>query len=268
MTASMEALFPAERQQRILGFIQKETMIRGSRLSELLNVSDMTIRRDLDVLEQQGLIERTHGGAVIKQERIHREFKYQTSAQENISEKERIAHAAAKLIELDDTVYIGEGTTTSHIARYVDPDMPFTIFSNNLGLLSQDLETAAEIIVLGGKYSAVTNSISGPLTMELIQQFKANKVFLSTDGFSLSAGVTATDLDLSVNARSMIKNTRGQVIILVDYSKLGKIADNRIALIKQIDILITDREIQQDFQDELEASNVEVIIASELAHVN
>jgi len=264
----METLFPAERQQHILEFLQKEVAIRGSRLSELLNVSDMTIRRDLDAMEKQGLIERTHGGAILKQERVYRKFQYKTSAQENIDEKEKIAQAAAALIEPNDTVYIGEGTTTCYITKYVDPQMPFTIFSNNLGLLSQDVDIAGDIIVLGGKYDRITNSISGPLTLELMNQFTANKVFLGTDGLTLSDGVTSTNLDLAYNAKTMIKNTRGQVIIVMDSNKFGKIAETMITPLKEIDVLVTDREIPPDFKNDLEAYNIQMVIASEKINVN
>ncbi len=258
----MEALFPTERRQQILQYLQNDVSIRGSRLSELLNVSDMTIRRDLDALEKQGLIERTHGGAILKQERVSGKFQYKTSVQENIKEKEIVAQAAAALIEPHDTVYIGEGTTTCYIPRYVDPKMPFTIFSNNLGLLSQDVDLAADIIILGGKYNQAANAISGPLTIELMNQFKANKVFLGTDGLSISDGVTSTNFDLAFNAKTMIKNTRGKVIIVMDSSKFGKTAETMIAPLKGIDILITDRTIPSDFRNELEAFNIEVLIAN------
>ena len=90
-----KSLLPAERQQRILDILREEFTARSSRLSELMRVSEMTIRRDLDILEGQGLIERTHGGAVFRQERVAGKFRYSTSAEKNLEEKQNIAKRAA-----------------------------------------------------------------------------------------------------------------------------------------------------------------------------
>lgn len=264
----IQPLFPAERQQYILEVLQREGTIRSVRLSELLHVSEMTIRRDLDALEQQGLLERTYGGAMLKQERVYRKFQFHTNAQENAHQKEKIAQAAATLIEPNDTIFVGEGTTTAPFTRYIDPFMPFTLFSNNLGLLSPDLDIVAEVIVLGGKYDPSTHSMVGSITLDLMRQFKANKVFIGCDGFSLSAGVTTDNLDLAFIARNMIRHTRGKVIIMFDGSKFGKIAETVVAPFKEIDTLITDREPPVAFAKELKASNVQVIVASELENLN
>lgn len=264
----MDPLFPIERQQYILEVLQKEETIRSARLSDLLNVSEMTIRRDLDALAEQGLVERTYGGAVLKQERVHRTFQYHISAQENIREKERIAQAAATLIEPNNTIYIGEGTVTAPMTRYIDPEIPCTLFSNNLDLFSPESDIAADMIFLGGRYDPTTHAVSGSLTMEIMRQFKADKVFISSDGLSLSAGVTTNDFDLAFTARTMVRNTRGQVILLLDYSKVGKVAETIVAPFKEIDILITDRELPKDFRKDLKASKVNVIVASEGESLN
>ena len=154
------SLLPAERQQRILEFLKKEFTARGSHLSELLGVSEMTIRRDLDVLEQQGLVERTHGGAVFRQERVAGKFHYQNSTEVNPREKRAIAKCAAAMIEPHDIIYIGEGVTASQVVRYVEPGMPFTIFTNNLGVISETGDMVAELILLAGRYDAATYALN------------------------------------------------------------------------------------------------------------
>ena len=255
---------PAERQQRIIDMLKKDFSTRSSNLSDLLGVSEMTIRRDLDVLEQSGLVERTHGGAVFRQERLASSFHYHNSIKENPEQKERIAKKAASMIEPHDTVYIGEGTTASMLVRFVDPALPFTIFTNNLGVIS-DSETVnmtAELVLLPGTYNPKTHALSGPLTMEMIRQVNATKVFIGADGLSLRAGVSTPDLEIAAIERSMIQQTRGQVIVMADHPKFGLVAEISIAPLKHINVLITNRKIPSDFQKDLDKLGVQVVIAS------
>ena len=254
-------LLPAERQQRILDILRRDFTVRSSLLSEMLNVSEMTIRRDLDVLEKSGLVERTHGGAVFRQERVIGKFHYQNSIKENPREKEQIARKAASLIEPNDVVYIGEGTTAAMVARYAAHGMPFSIFTNNCGVVSEIGGSSAELVVLGGTYNASTHSLTGPLTMEMIRQINATKVFLGADGLSLSAGITTPNLEIAVIERTMIRHTHGKVIVMANHTKFGMLAEMMVTPLKNIDILITNRQIPRDFQKHLEKVGVTVMIA-------
>ncbi len=256
------ALFlPAERQQRILEILRDELSVRGSRLGELLGVSEMTIRRDLDALERQGVVERTHGGAVFRQERVVGKFHYNSAVQENLREKQRIARRAADIIEPNDIIFLGEGTTCAQMIRYVDSGMPFTIFTNNLGVISEIEDKTGDLILLGGAYNHTTRALAGPLTMEMISQVNVTKLFLGVDGFSLNAGLTTPNLEIATVERSMIRHTRGKVIVMADHSKFGLVAEIVITPIKNIDVLITDRKIPDDFEQDLRSMNVEVVIA-------
>lgn len=255
-----ESLLQSERQQRILEHVREGVALRVSRLSELLKVSEMTIRRDLDTLEGQGVLERTHGGAVFRHERMVDKFQYQISLQKNLPAKQQIAQKAAALIEANDTVFLGEGTTTPLILRYADPLLPFTVFSNNLGVLPEVEGKAAELVLVGGSYNPATYALAGPLAMEMIRQVYATKVFLGVDGLSLRAGLTTPNHDMAVIERAMINHTRGQVILMADHSKFGKVAEIVITPIKRIDVLITDRNIPDAFQTDLKSMGVEVIV--------
>ncbi len=254
-------LLPAERQQRILEILRKEFTVRSTRLSEVLNVSEMTIRRDLDALERNGMVERTHGGAVFRQERVAGKFHYKCSIKENLKEKQQIARHAAGMIEPHDTVFLGEGTTAALVIRYLEPGFPCTFFTNNLGIAAEANGVAAEIVFLGGTYNPATNALAGPLTMEMIRQVNATKVFLGADGLSLRAGMTTPNFEIAVIQRTMIKYTQGKVIVMANHTKFGLVAQNAIVPLKQIDILITNRNIPEDFQKELDALGVQVVIA-------
>jgi len=257
----MESLLPAERQQKILEILREEFTVRSSSLSDLLNVSEMTIRRDFDALEQQGLVERTHGGAVFRQERLAGKFHYQSSIAENPEEKQSIARRAAAIIEPHDTLYIGEGVTASRMVGYAEPGMPFTVYTNNLGVTTEIEDKVAELVLLPGTYNPATHSVAGPLTMEMIRQIHATKVFIGADGLSLNAGLTTPNMEIAVIERCMIRHTRGKVVALADHTKFGLVAEMSIAPLKHIDVLITNRGIPFDFKKDLEMLNVEVLIA-------
>ncbi len=254
-------LLPAERQQRILEFLMKEFTVRGSHLSELLGVSEMTIRRDLDVLEQQGLVERTHGGAVFRQERVAGKFHYQNSTEVNPREKLAIAKCAAAMIEPHDVIFLGEGTTAALVIRYLEPGLPCTVFTNNLGITSKANGTTAEIIFLGGTYNPITQALAGPLTIEMISQVNATKVFLGADALSISAGMTTPNFEIAIIDRNMIKNTRGQVFVMANHTKFGLVAQMSTVPLKQINVLITNRKVPDDFQNELDHLGIQVVIA-------
>jgi len=254
-------LLPVERQQKILEILREEFTARSSSLSEIFDVSEVTIRRDFDALEQEGLLERIHGGAVFRQERVAGKFHYNNSIKENLQEKQQIARRAAAMIEPQDVIYLGEGTTVAFVVRYLETGLPCTIFTNNLGIASEIKGTSAEVIFLGGAYNPDTNALTGPLTMEMIRQINATKVFLGADALSISAGMTTPNFEISVIDRTMIRNTRGQVIVMANHTKFGLVAEMSIVPLKQINTLITNREIPTDFQNELNLLDVKVVIA-------
>lgn len=257
------SLLPAQRQQSIIDIIKKNHTARSSQLSVLLKVSEMTIRRDLSILEHRGMIDRTHGGAIFRHERMTDKFKYQNSKEENPEEKKSIAQKAAELIKPHDVVFIGEGTTASLMLRHVQPNMPFTVFSNNHGIAAEisSMTISAELILLGGTYNCVTYATAGNFTLEMIERINADKVFLGVDGFSLRTGLTTSNQDIAVINRAMIRHTTGQVIIMLDHTKFGLVAAMEIAKPKEIDILITNWKIPMDFYNDLESLDIKIVKA-------
>jgi len=256
-------LLPAKRRQLILEIVKQNYTARSSQLSQDLKVSEMTIRRDLDALERQGMVKRTHGGAVFRHERMTDKFKYRKSKEENPEEKEKIARKAAGLIEPHDVVFIGEGTTASLILSNADPEMPFTVFSNNHGIAAEINGTTmvAELIFLGGRYNSVSCSTAGSFVLEMIDRINANKVFLGVDGFSLQAGLTASNQDFAAINRAMIRQTTGSVIIMSHFSKFGLVAAMEIAKPKEIDVLITNIKMSRDFSEDMESQGIRLITA-------
>jgi len=257
----LETLLPSERQQRILELVREQVAVRVSYLSDLLNVSEMTIRRDLDVLEKQGLLERTHGGAVCRQDRVFEESLYQSRLLEHPEERLGIAQKAASLIEANDTIFIGAGTTTAQILRYLDPGLQVRIYTNNLGVLSEMQDNAARIVFTGGTYDPASFSLMGPIGIEMIQQVYATKTFLAVDGLSLKAGLTTVTLEDAMMSRTMIRHTQGQIIVLTEHNKFGCVAEMVIAPVERADVVIVDWNIPAIYREQLEALDLRVIVA-------
>ncbi len=260
---TIDVLLPAQRRLVILEIIKEYYTARSSQLSEQLNVSEMTIRRDLAALELQGMVKRTHGGAVFHHERMTDKFKYQSSKEVNPEEKEKIARKAVELIKPHDVIFIGEGTTASLILSNVDPDIPFTVFTNNHGIAAEISNTlmSAELIFLGGTYNPDTCSTAGNFTLEMIGRINADKVFLGVDAFSLQIGLTVRNPEFAAIHRAMIRQTTGQVIVMSDHTKFGLVAALEVAKLNEIDVLVTNFKLSHDFYNDFESLNIKVVLA-------
>jgi len=258
-----DTLLPAQRRQIILEIIKENYTARSSQLSDQLKVSEMTIRRDLAALERQGMVKRTHGGAVFHQERMTDKFKYQSSKEVNPEEKEKIARKAVELIEPHDVIFIGEGTTPSLILSHMDPDLPFTVFTNNHGIAAEIGSTpmSAELVFLGGVYNPDTYSTAGNYTLEMIGRINANKVFLGVDAFSLRMGLTTRNPEFAAIGRAMIRQTTGQVIVMSDHTKFRLVAALEVAKAREVDVLVTNFKMSQEFYNGLESFGIKVILA-------
>lgn len=252
---------PAERHLRIREFLRERVTIRVSELSEKLGVSEMTIRRDLETLERQGYLERTHGGAVYRQERMTHESTYETRLKESIDVKDLIGRKAASLIEPNDSILLHSGTTALYILRHLDPEMQVRIYTNNIGAIDEVRGKKAELVLLGGEFRRESNSLEGALTMQMIRQIHPNKAFLVVDGISLKDGITTPYFTEAALERAMIEQTRGKVVVMATHSAFGRVAEVVVAPIEQADVLIVDRYLPNEYLRDLEPLGVQVLVA-------
>ncbi len=243
-------MIPAERRARILQLLQERRAVRVSSLSEGLGVSEMTIRRDLERLESEGLLTRTHGGAVLKRHMVEEPL-YMDSVASHAEEKRRIAQAAAALIMPGDTVFLSSGTTAAQVLRHVDPTVEARIITHNVGALVEAQGLRLEVVLVGGQYRARSNAVVGPLAVEQVGRFHASKTFLGIDGFDLKEGLTTPSIDLGSVERQMVAQTRGEVIGLADSSKIGTVADVVICRFDQVDAIIVDAAVDDEFRTEI-----------------
>jgi DeoR family fructose operon transcriptional repressor len=254
-------LIPAQRRDRIQEFLVVNKIARTADLCALLDASEATVRRDLEWLEQEGILERTHGGAILSQ-RMPLEPGYQQRALTYPEEKRHIGALAASLIEKDDVVFINSGTTTTEVIRYMRGDPSVSIFTNNLTAAFEVGEPGFQYYVVGGEFQPRSNSLAGRFAVENLGQVFASKAILGVDGISLKYGCTVPSNAEAEIIREMIKQTHGEIIIVSDHSKWGMVSNFQIAAIEEIDQLITDPGLDALGLESLTTHGVKILIAS------
>ena len=255
----LHEMIPAERRGRIVEILRARRAVRVSLLSEELGVSEMTIRRDLERLESEGLLSRTHGGALLKRHMVGEPL-YVDSVLTHAEEKRRIAEAAAAMIAPGETVFLSSGTTAAQVLRHVDRQMEARVITHNMGALAEAAGLRVELILLGGHYRPQTNAVEGLYPVDLVSDFYAGKMLLGPDGVSLEEGLTTPSIGAAAVERAMLAQTRGELIVLADSSKIGVVADVAICALERADVVIVDDGITKSVLEELRRLRLRVVV--------
>ncbi|MFT3980286.1 MAG: DeoR/GlpR family DNA-binding transcription regulator [Ferruginibacter sp.] len=249
----------AERHKHILDTIKREGKVTVLDLCNDLNVSSVTIRKDLTLLETKNLLYRTHGGATLANP-------YATDRHVNEKEKLKAAEktdigaAAAALIEADDSIIIGSGTTVQFLARAIQPQGKLTVITAALNVATElNQHPDIEVIVLGGILRKSSSSGTGPYAEKMLEDFSCSKLYLGVDGIDAEFGITTTHVMEAQLNRKMIAAAQ-KTIILTDSSKFGKRGFGRICGLEEVDQVITDKGISEHSRQQLQDMGIEVTI--------
>jgi DeoR family fructose operon transcriptional repressor len=257
-----KSLIPAQRREQIQEYLALHKIARTVDLCNLLDASEATIRRDLEWLERDGVLERSHGGAILSQ-RMVIEPEYGQRAQYYPEEKRSIGAMAASLIEDNDIVFINSGTTTAQILHHIPKDVRATIITNNtIASCEVGDNIEYEIVLLGGTLNNKIHSVTGSYTVGNLSQIYADKTFFGVDGISLKYGCTVPTNPEAEIVRMMIARTRGLVAVVTDHSKWGVVSNFEVAKVDQINKLITDDGIDAGAYDALVSQSVDVVITN------
>ncbi len=254
---SVESLSQSVRHQTIIDHIKKGGEISVNSLCSLLNVSAVTVRKDLTLLETKGLLYRTHGGATASNPYIT--DKHVTEKEKlKASEKINIATAAVQLIDHDDSIIIGSGTTVQFFARALKPVGRLTVITAALNVASTlNQQTDIDVIVLGGLLRKSSSSGTGLFAEQMLSNFSCSKFFLGVDGIDLDFGLTTTHIMEAQLNRKMIDASQ-KTIILADSSKFGRRGFGRICGLDEVDHIITDKGLSSHHYDALLAMGIVV----------
>lgn len=248
-----------ERRSQIIDLITQQRTVTNAELMERFGVSIETVRRDLDYLEQQGVLRKVYGGAVINIS-LHSEPEYTSRSRSNSQEKNAIAQEAVKLICPGDTVYLGVGTTVQAMAQYMKNIGQITVFTNAL-------RTAVElssipgctVILPGGQLRSKELTLSGFPSEENLVHFNVDKAFIGIGGITEN-GITDFHIGEARLHRRLVLNAR-QSIALADSSKLGVRAMNNVCTLEEIDLVVTDGNASKQAVKALQNAGAKVIIA-------
>jgi DeoR/GlpR family transcriptional regulator of sugar metabolism len=240
-------MLPAERRARIMEALQEQRVVKVSTLSEVLGVSEITIRRDLKLLDREGVLRRTHGGALLtRRAAAEPQLEAAVAAETCTDERARIARAAAAMIEPKDTVFLGSGTTVAAMLRFVDPALEARVVTHSLAAAAEAQSSVLELIFLGGLFRPSINAVEGSWTIDMIGSFNADKAFIGADGLDVTAGLTTPSMAVAGIELAMIRRTRGEVVVLADSNKLGLVHQVVVCPLDQIDLVLVDDGASQD----------------------
>ena len=229
-------------------------------LSDLFDVSEVTIRNDLLQLEKKHMLIRARGGA-IKANRVSIDHELSEKQKLNLEQKQRIGKKAALLIEDGDTVIIDSGTTTMEMTRNIAPETRLTVITNALNIANYLAKSNnKEVIVPGGFLRKESLSLVGPPAEKSFRNYLSDKLFLGVDGFDIEFGLMTPNIE-EANVNQTMIGISQQVIVLADSSKIFKRSLAIICPISKIHTLVTDDGIPPNYKANLEKLGIEVIIA-------
>ncbi|SFQ96025.1 transcriptional regulator, DeoR family [Lentzea waywayandensis] len=248
-----------QRLAAILGKLAEAGSVSVTGLAEDLDTSVASIRRDLQSLEEQKLLKRTHGGAVAVEVIYELPLRYRVGRRE---EKRQIAEAAARFVtESVHSVGLNGGTTTTELARLLAVSRPLKVVTNALNIAS-DLcpRPLIDLVVTGGGVRPESYELVGPLADRALAGISLDLVFLGVDGIDARTGIATHD-EVEAQTDNCLLRTADRVVVLADGSKVGKRAFSRIAAISDVHVLITDSSAPAEELDRLRAAGVEVVVA-------
>jgi DeoR/GlpR family transcriptional regulator of sugar metabolism len=243
------------RRREILKIVSQDSKISVNKLAEKCNVSTVTIRQDLDFLENEGFLKRIHGGVIsLDSDDISRRLTI------NYESKLRIAKKASIFVNSGETILIEGGSTNTVLAKEVTKKEGITIITPNIFIARECRKSNNNVILLGGIYQKESESLIGSLTKRCIDNVNYRKAFFGIDGFTIETGFTSKDM-MRAEIATYIAQKSEEVFILTDSSKFGKSELTKLFDGDDIHYLITDEGIPQEVRIYLEKKDVKVIIA-------
>ena len=259
----MSSIIPAARLDRIRMLVDERGIVTVRDLGEELGVSGMTVRRDLELLERSGVLQRTRGGALsTRRSAIDRPYDERRGLATDA--KDRIGRLAASLVEEGDSIFLSSGTTSLAVARHLIGRKRITIVTNSvqaLALLAED--EGLTVISTGGRANRDGGHLSGTLAEHALSQFRVRRAFIGASGITRE-GVTNSSLDRASIDRLMVEGA-SEVFIVADHSKFEQVSLAVVAALDQVTGIVTDEDIDEADHAWLVELGVSLHVANERA---
>jgi DeoR family transcriptional regulator of aga operon len=251
------------RYQVILNDMHQTGSVSVDALADQLQVTVVTIRRDLDALERKGLLHRTHGGAMPIQPLFYEPFRRDRSfvmqEERQADEKRRIGYAAAALIQPDETIAVTPGTTTAAVVRALPLNYNLTVVTSTANVAVElSKRKDIKVFVTGGTLHGEWFSLVGPHAQRSLENILIHTLFIGADGLDPDWGATSFDQDEADLLRMMVEHSRRRVAV-VDHTKLGKVANWKICESRNLHALVTDTQATDETVAPFREMGVEII---------
>jgi DeoR family deoxyribose operon repressor len=246
------------RLEKIVETLSKRHRMRIKELARMFDVSEMTIRRDLDALGDRDIVINVRGLAMFNSQGAESHYPLKLAERSRLKEKERIGAYAASLVEDGDCIIIDSGTTMERLARNIAPDLKITVLTSNLNIVNCLRDNAnISLITSGGYFHQDTSLFESPEGILLINKTRANKVFLSTSGVHQTLGVTCAN-SYELTTKQAIMESGAKRILLTDSSKFGVIHTTCFASLDDFDCVVTDRNLPSEWADFIKTRKIEL----------
>jgi len=251
-------LLKIERQRFIRRLVEEQGRAAVPELSAHFDVSEATIRRDLEELDGMGWVRRTHGGAV-RAERASKEAPMVQRRSAQKIEKQQIGKAAAKIIQEGQTIFLGSGTTVLEVAIHLPVEIHLTVITNSLPVVNHLADYPnVELIVIGGMLRHNELSMVGHIAEQAVREFRADLVIIGMHAIDSHHGFTNDFLPETMTDRAILE-IAPRVIVVADHTKFGKVSTVLVAAVSTANMLITDHKAPGDCITELAELGIEVV---------
>ncbi|MCG7206072.1 MULTISPECIES: DeoR/GlpR family DNA-binding transcription regulator [Streptomyces] len=263
-------LLAEQRRALILDEVRRRGGVRVNELTRKLGVSDMTVRRDLDALARQGVLEKVHGGAVPVVEASTHEPGFEAKSGLELTAKEDIARAAAELVVPGTAIALSGGTTTYALAHQLLEVPDLTVVTNSVRVadvfhaaqrVSGQRQGAATVVLTGGVRTP-SDSLVGPVADQAIAALHFDLLFLGVHGISVEAGLSTPNLAEAETNRRLVQSAR-RVVVVSDHTKWGTVGLSSFAKLEQVDTLVTDAGLPADARAEISEHLRRLVVAGE-----
>lgn len=254
-----------ERRQSLLDILRKQPGLRVPELALALDVSEGTVRNDLNALKHQGLLTRVHGGAVLNQQDRFQDHSFIRRYEQNAAAKLAIAEKAAALVNDGDSILLDASSTVYYFAKALSGRQRLRVMTNGFEVARELAQnTTNTVILIGGIVNNESSSVTGLLSEHIIEELHIQKAFLSCSGFSLERGMTELLLAEAQLKRKAIESSQ-ELFALVDSTKFGKEDLTSFARPERINRLFTDQHLSSDWLERLRQTGIEFTICEEVA---
>ena len=257
--ATQNNLLNEERRRAIVEVLHREGRVLVAELARRFKTSQVTIRKDLEILHSHGQIHRTHGGALPAREGVLQDPTLREKQKLHHEEKLRIAATAARLVSEGQVIILDSGTTTTEIARALRYFKNLTIVTNAVNIAAELATSSVEVILTGGTIRKNSFSLVGPIAEETLHRLHADLLFLGVDGFDVNYGLSTPNLQEAKVNRMMVEVAR-RTVAVCDSSKFGRRSLSLIVPPRAIHQVITDRGIPKADLSALRKSKIEVTL--------